>query len=300
MTESSRREFLQQAAAWGAAALAAAPLGKSMAVAAGPEEADVNFGLVTYQWGRDWDLPTLIRNCTTAKVLGVELRTTHAHGVEPSLTAPQRAEVKKRFQDSPVTLLGMGSAEGFHWPEAAKLRKAIESAKAFVVLSHDIGGSGVKVRPNDLPKGVPPEKTIAQIGQALNEVGAYGAGYGQQIRLEIHGGCARVPVIRQIMDIATHPNVRVCWNSNKQDLEAPGLEYNFNLVKARLGFTTHVRQMDTPDYPFQELLRLFVKARYRGWWLLEAGKDPAGDRVQALAEQKAMFDRMLVRARSGS
>jgi sugar phosphate isomerase/epimerase len=300
MIDPSRRDFLRQAASWGAAALAAVPLGKSAAVAADRGEAAISFGLVTYQWGRDWDLPTLIRNCTTTKVLGVELRTTHAHGVEPSLTTVQRAEVKKRFQDSPVTLLGMGSAEGFHWPEAAKLQKAIESVKAFIVLSHDVGGSGVKVRPNDLPKGVPPEKTIAQIGAALNEVGAYGAGYGQQIRLEVHGGCARLPVIRQIMDIATHPNVRVCWNSNKQDLEKPGLEYNFNLVKSRLGFTTHVRQMDTPDYPFQELLKLFVKARYRGWWLLEAGgKDPA-DRVQALAEQKLKFDAFLAKATSGS
>jgi len=127
-------------------------------------------------------------------------------------------------------------------------------------------------------------------------VGAFAADYGQQIRLEVHGGCARVPIIKQIMDVATHPNVAVCWNSNKQDLEDPGLEHNFNLVKARLGSTTHVRQLDIQDYPWQQLLELFVTARYDGWWLLEAGKDPAGDRVAALGAMRELFEQMYVKA----
>jgi len=41
----------------------------------------MRFGLVTYQWGKDWDLPTLIANCKKTGLLGVELRTQHAHGV---------------------------------------------------------------------------------------------------------------------------------------------------------------------------------------------------------------------------
>ncbi|MFI5381165.1 MAG: sugar phosphate isomerase/epimerase family protein [Tepidisphaerales bacterium] len=290
MIHTSRRDFLRHTAA----AAACAALAPAVAAADKPS---ISFGLVTYLWARDWDLPTLIRNCTTTKVLGVELRTTHAHGVEPKLTADQRTEVKKRFDDTPVKLVGLGSAEEFHSPDAKKREQAIETTKAFIKLSHDVGGSGVKVRPNDLPKGVPPEKTIEQIGKSLNIVGAFGADYGQQIRLEVHGGCARLPIIRQIMDVATHPNVAVCWNSNDSDKEQPGLEHNFDLVKARLGKTTHVRQLDTPGYPFQDLLNLFVKAGYNGWWLLEAGgKDPA-DRVAALAQQRELFEQMLLRTR---
>ena len=101
-------------------------------------------------------------------------------------------------------------------------------------------------------------------------VGEFGAGFGQQIRLEVHGGCARLSIIRQIMDVATHPNVGVCWNSNDEDLRKPGLESNFNLVKNRFRATTHVRQLDI-QYPFRDLMKLFWKANYRGWWLLEAG-----------------------------
>src|SRR5678815_3726396 len=68
----------------------------------------MKLGTVTYNIAKDWDVPTIIKNCTEAKFQGVELRTGHAHKVELSLTKEQRAEVKKRFQDSPVELMGLG------------------------------------------------------------------------------------------------------------------------------------------------------------------------------------------------
>jgi sugar phosphate isomerase/epimerase len=251
------------------------------------------FGLVTYQWGKDWDVPTLLKNCQAAGVYGVELRTGHAHRVEPSLSAPQRTEVRKQFADSPVAMVGIGSAEEFHSPDRATLARAIEATKAFVKLSHDVGGTGVKVRPNALPKEVAPEKTIEQIGKSLNVLGAFGADYGQQLRLEIHGGCSQTPIIKKIMDVADHPNVAVCWNSNPTDLQGEGLEANFDLVKARLGATTHVRPLEDAHYPFAKLMDLFVRHDVRGWWLLEAGDAPKGmDLVTALTRQRKMFDRL--------
>jgi tRNA/tmRNA/rRNA uracil-C5-methylase (TrmA/RlmC/RlmD family) len=57
----------------------------------------MKLGTVTYNLAMDWDIPTIIQNCTEAKFEGVELRTTHKHGVEVTLTKEQRAEVKKRF-----------------------------------------------------------------------------------------------------------------------------------------------------------------------------------------------------------
>jgi len=254
--------------------------------------ADMRLGLVTYLWGQDWDLDTLIKNCETAKLLGVELRTTHAHGVEPSLTPEQRADVKARFADTPVELVGIGSNENYDSPDPEKLKMAIEATKAFIKLSHDVGGSGVKVKPNSFHEGVPHELTIEQIGKSLNTLGAFGADYNQQIRLEVHGQCSKLPIIKSIMDIATHPNVAVCWNSNDEDLEGEGLEYNFNLVKNRFGDTAHVRELNIGDYPYQELMNLFVRMDYKGWILLEARTAPE-DRVAAMKEQLEIFNNMV-------
>ncbi len=292
----NRRSFLRQTAAVGLATSFAESHFLSLALAAEQAKPAIKFGLVTYQWGRDLPLPTLLKHCAAAGLLGVELRTTHAHGVEPKLNAEERLAVKQRFADSPVKLIGLGTAEEFHSPDPKVLERAIEATKAFIKLGHDVGGTGVKVRPNALPEGVPHEKTTEQIGKALNTVAAFGADYGQQIRLEVHGGCARLPIIKQIMDVATHPNATVCWNSNNSDQEPPGLEHNFNLVKSRLGFTTHVRELDTPGYDWQALANLFVRAGYKGWWLLEAGSTPPADRVAACIRQRELFEQLMAKA----
>ena len=255
----------------------------------------MKLGLVTYLWGQDWDLPTVIANCEKSKVLGVELRTQHAHGVESSLNRRQRREVKKRFADSPVTLLGPGTNFAFHHTDPAKLRRDIDGAKEYIKLSYDCGGSGIKVKPNDLPKGVPHEKTTEQIGKSLNELGRFAAEYDQVIRLEVHGACSKLPIMKAIMDVAEHPRVGVCWNCNSQDLDGEGLEYNFNLVKDRFGDTVHIRELNIGDYPYQELMNLFVKMDYNGWILLEARTKPK-DRVKALAEQRGVFADMVAKA----
>lgn len=287
----SRRELLTSSLIAGAGS-ALATLGGRTAVAARAEEPAIAFGLVTYMWGADWDLPTLLENCRKTNVLGVELRTTHAHKVEPELNERQRAEVAARFADSGVTCVGIGSDERLCHPDPERLKQALERCREFVRLSHDIGGGGVKVKPNDFHPGVPRERTIEQIGKALNELGEYAAGYGQQIRLEVHGKCAELPTIKAIMDVATHDNVFVCWNSNKTDLAGDGLEKNFHLVRPRFGSTCHVRELDSPDYPFPQLIQLLVQTRWEGWVLLEASSKPA-DRVAALARQRELFDKML-------
>ena len=296
MSQFSRREFLGVAAV--GASLAAGSLWQPRSAFAQERKgADIRFGLVTYQWGKDWDLPTLITNCTKAGTLGVELRTTHKHGVEPSLNEAERTDVRKRFADSDVKCVGIGSNERYDSPDAETLKKAIEATKAFIVLSHDVGGSGVKVKPDSFQKDVPREKTIEQIGKSLNQVAEFADGFGQQIRLEVHGQCCQLPTIKAIMDVADNPNVAVCWNSNPQDLEEPGLEHNFNLVKSRFGETVHIHRLESKAYPHQQLLDLFVKLDYSGWLMLEEGEVPKDPAAELLAQRK-LFDTMLEASRA--
>jgi len=253
----------------------------------------MKLGLVTYLWGKDWDIPTLIKNCSTAKLSGVELRIDHAHGVTTALSKEERKLVRKQFTDSPVRLLGMGTNQEYDSPDQEKLKQSIEGTKEYIKLSHDIGGSGVKVKPNRFHEDVPNEKTLEQIGKSLNEVGKFASDYGQQIRLEVHGrGTQQLPNIKTIMNIADNPNVTVCWNSNEQDLDGKGLEHNFNLVKDRFGDTVHVRELNIGNYPYQKLMSLFVKMNYDGYILLECRTDPE-DKVKALIKQREIFEKMI-------
>jgi sugar phosphate isomerase/epimerase len=293
MTILDRKTFLKQFSL-----LAGAPFvwSQSFAEELIWKKSDIQLGFVTYLWGKDWDVLTLIKNLTETKIQGVELRVEHAHKVMPELSKTERLEVKKKFTDSSVQIVGLGTNQQYDYPDLDRLKASIERTKEFIRLSADVGGTGVKVKPNALHKEVPTEKTLEQIGKSLNELAAYAADFNQQIRLEVHGEQTQeLPNIKKIMDWATHPNAAICWNCNPQDLNGQGFEYNFNLVKDRFGATCHVRELDRTDYPYSALLTNLVKMNYKGWVLLECHTNPE-DKVKEMKTQRDVFDRMLARS----
>jgi len=293
----SRRNFLAQGVRVAMGALATTTLTSCSSLGtadATKRSTRTRFGFTTYQWGKDWDIPTLIDNCSRAQAFGVELRTSqsYAHGVELELSAQQRGEVKKRFEDSPLTLVGLATSERYDSPDAEKLEAAIENTKSYIKLSRDIGGSGIRVFPNSFHNNVPREKTIEQIGNSLNIVGAFAADYGQQVRLEAHGNAGDLPTIRAIMDRVDQPSVRVKLNSDKRDTSGKGFEHNFNLVKDFLGDTLHLHNLKGTEFPYQLQMDLLVQMGWGGWQLLEAS-DKVPDRLQALIEQRQIWDGLL-------
>lgn len=285
----SRRSFLQKSIVAGAGLSLIDPF----SVRAMKKKSKMKLGLVTYQWGKDWELPTLISNCEKTGFDAVELRTQHAHGVETSLSASDRADVKKRFADSPVTCVGYGSNFDYHHVDQDRVKQNIQGTKDYLKLCKDIGATGIKVKPNGLPAEVAKEKTIAQIAASLNECGKYASDLGQLIRVEVHGKLTQqLPNMKAIFDQVTEKSVKVCWNCNDQDLLPPGLEDNFNSVKKWFGDTVHIRELNVGEYPYQQLMDLFVGMKYKGWILLEARTKPE-DRIAAMKEQLEVFNEMI-------
>ena len=251
----------------------------------------MRYGLVTYLWAKDWDLPTVIKNCEASQVLGVELRTTHPHGVEPTLTAEERRRVRAQIEDSGVRLWGLGTACEYHAPEPEVVQQNIETTREFIDLAHDLGAKGVKVRPNNLPDEVPVEHTLQQIGEALRQAGEHAAEKGVEIWLEVHGpGTSHVPHIRRIMEVANHRAVGVCWNSNQQDLVDGSVRENLELVREWI-LSVHVRDIYLPDYPWQELFNLLYQTGYGRFVLAEIPDSPEPDRI--LGYLKALWDARL-------
>jgi len=288
-TKSNRRDFLRTTG------LGLGALGLATTAGFGAEKPNPSFatpskirlGTVTYNLAKDWDLATILKNCQNAGFEGVELRTTHAHGVEVTLNKAQREEVKQRFRDSNVELMGLGSVFDYHTPDQTKLRKDMEATKEYIVLAHDVGAPGVKVRPNALPREVPAEKTLEQIGKSLRELGEFGDGYGVQIRLEVHGTeTSLLPNIKTIMDAAGHRNVGVCWNSNQTDLAGEGFDHNFNLVKAKI-FTVHMRDLYLDEYPFRKLLTGLNEIGFTGFCLAEIPE--SNDPVRVMKYFRGLF-----------
>lgn len=237
-------------------------------------------GIVTYNIAQDWDLPTIIKKLETLQYGGVELRTGHKHGVEVNLNTEQRKDVRKRFEDSPVDLAGLGSAFEYQSDDPAVVKKNIEGTKEYVRLAHDVGAPGVKVRPNGIPKGADPETVFKRIGEALHQVGEDALGFGIEIRVEVHGDRTQLlSNYAKIIAAADHPNVFVTWNSNPTDVLTDGtIKENFKLVAPKVR-EVHLRDLTDEKYPWRELFSLLADQRFEGYALAEipASSDP--DRV---------------------
>jgi sugar phosphate isomerase/epimerase len=286
-----RRNFIKTAALTTTAAIV--PMGvksaidqnKSKPVTLNPNP--LKIGVMTYTIAKDWDIETIIKNLTEAKYQTVELRTTHAHKVEVDLTAAQRADVKKRFKDSPLEVISLASGFQYHDPDAAVLKKNIEGTKEYIKLAKDVGAVGIRVFGNALPTGVPEEKTQQQIGKALAEVGEFGYNNGVEVRICVHGSKTNKPsVIKKIIDYSQNPHVYVNWNCNPEDTQEGGLEANFNLVKDRLK-GVHMHEMWMADYPYRQLFKLLSGIGYKGYCNAEIDGNP--DPVRFLKYYRALF-----------
>lgn len=239
----------------------------------------IQLGTVTYNIARDWDLPTILKKLEALKFQGVELRTSHAHKVEVDLTSAQRREVRKRFDDSPVELAGLGSAFEYQSTNPDEVRKNIAGTKEYVRLAHDVGAPGVKVRPNGVPRGANLDETLRRIGRALHEVGEDAAGFGVEIRVEVHGGTTQLlPNLARIIAYTDHPNVFVCWNSNPSDVVDDSIRSTFALVAPRVR-EVHLRDLTDEQYPWRELFALLDAQGYDGYTLAEIPESPDPDRV---------------------
>lgn len=294
-TTPSRRQVLT--GALGAAAGAhAMSLPSASAMPTGEKRfGKIRLGLATYTWGKDWDVAALIEKLPAAGVYGVELRTSMrwAHGVETTLTAKQRREVKKRFADSPVELAALACSERMDWPDPKRLKTAIDAAKAHVKLSHDVGSRSLRIFPNNFHRDVPRAKTIAQIARAASEVGAYAAELGQFVDLEAHGPAGELPTMAAIMKHVTQKTVRVRLNSDSRDTRGKGFDANFKLVKNHLARTVHIHNLKS-EFPYQRQFELLVAQGWEGWLLME-NSEKVPDRVQAIIEQRKIWEKMMAR-----
>ena len=263
--ECNRREMLKSStviaavAACGGPALAREP-GRTRT-----RRKPLRLGLMSYNVARNWDIATIIKNCTETGFEHVELRTTHAHGVEVTLSKSERQEVRKRFEDAGLKI-SLASGFAYHSPNAEELKKNIEGTKEYTLLARDLGAIGIRVFPNALltDKGIPEEQTLEQIGKSLGQVGDFANDYGVEIRVCVHGrGTNVVSRIKKMIDYAESPYVYVNWNCDANDAKGPGFDANFESVKDRIR-NIHMHEL-WDDYPYRRLFQLLRRSGYQGY-----------------------------------
>jgi sugar phosphate isomerase/epimerase len=278
----NRRNFLTSSAALTTGALSAV-------VPSQAAEGRFQLGSVTYNLLQNMDLETVITTLEKAGYAAVELRTGHKHGVEPSIDAAQRIQVRERFQRSKVKLLSYGTTCEFQSPDAAERRKQMDLAKSFVDLAKDTGAIAIKVRPNGLPAGVPVETTVRNISAGLHELGDYGQSKSIEVWMEVHGTKTQeFPLAAQILRAADHKNVGACWNSNPTDVVDGSVKQAFAALGSFIR-NCHITELPS-GYPYKEFFRLLRESGYNRYTLAEVAESKETDRF--LLYYKALWEQL--------
>jgi sugar phosphate isomerase/epimerase len=268
----NRRDFFLSTTAAAAAALIEPRLGS----AAEPVNPGFHLGCITYNTLKDFDVDTIIRILETAGFEGVELRTGHKHGVEPSIGPEERARVRQRFAQSKIRLVSYGTTCRFQSPDPAEREKQLIIAKQFVDLARDTGALGIKIQPMGFPEGVSKETTIQNFGNSLHQLGDYGASQKVEVWMEVHGrGTSDPPVAAAIVKAAAHKNVGVCWNSNDTDVKNGSVKESFELLGPYIR-SVHINELTNEQYPWRELFALLRGIHYDRYTFAEVAesKDP--------------------------
>ena len=279
----NRRSFIASSTA---ATATAALSGVTPAKAA---EGHFQLGSVTYNLLQNMDLETCIKTLEKAGFAAIELRTGHKHGVEPSIDAAARAQVRDRFTKTKVKLLSYGSTCEFESPDDAVRREQINIGKSFVDLAKDTGAMAVKVRPNGLPAGVPVETTVKNIASGLHELGDYGQSKGIEIWMEVHGSKTQeFPLASQILRAADHKNVGACWNSNPTDVVDGSVKQAFAALGGFIR-NCHITEL-TSGYPYKEFFKLLRESGYSRYTLAEVAESKEPERF--MPYYKALWENL--------
>ncbi|MDP2998225.1 MAG: TIM barrel protein [Bryobacterales bacterium] len=268
----NRRDFVLSTTA------AAAGLRLPAAAAATPGSGPgFHLGAVTYNTLKEFDVPTIIRVLEGAGFEAVELRTSHKHGVEPSMGREERARVRGLFEKSKVRLVSYGTTCRFQSPDPAERAKQLEIGKQFADLARDTGAIGIKMQPMEFPAEVPVATTIKNFGASLRELGDYGASRSVEIWVEVHGRASVPAVAAALMEAAGHKNVGLCWNSNPADIVNGSVKQSFELLKPWLR-SVHINDLANGRYPWRELFALLRGAGYDRYTLAEVGESKEPER----------------------
>lgn len=239
----------------------------------------MHLGLLTYNIAREWDLDTLLTKAKELLFEGVEFRVDakHAHGVELERTGVERKEIVQKIADSGLINCGLGSACRYDSPDEGKLRESIERTKALLQLNADLGAPGLKVFGNNFheDQGISKEATIEQVGKAVKECARTANDLGVELRFEMHGDFSPPEHCLKVLELADEPSLCLIYNSDRRDVVDGSVAQTIARVRK---FVKHIHMHDIvdPEYPHQEMLRIFKDSGYDGFAVAEiqASSDP--------------------------
>jgi sugar phosphate isomerase/epimerase len=272
----SRREFVQAAAAFLAAGCARA--GRGVAAASRLPLGFSTLGCPQWDWQRVLDF------AADYGYAAVELRGLQG---DMDLTkrpefAPARLEPARRaLTDRGLRVACLGSSANMHEMDPAKRAAQLEEARRFIQLARELRAPYVRVFGNEYVPGVPREAMLAHIATGLRELGDHARNENVTVLIESHGDFTDSPSLLEILQRTDSPAVALLWDAHHTYVgghEAPeetvrqlGRWIRHTHLKDSVPAGTDRRYVltGTGDVPVRRQVEALARSGYRGYYSFE-------------------------------
>lgn len=258
-----------------------------------PEGENMTFGWNTGGLAERWDLDMLLEIAKEAGVHGVELGAGHGHGVALTLSPEARDEVRSKFEQAGLELIGMSVPAILEGGSPEALMTAADMVKQHVRLSHDAGGSGVRLRLGSFKGGDAGVRD--KVAGVLRDLGDFAVGFGQELRLEADVGSGELAEVAGVLKAVDSAEVRAALRVDDAGVSAELLKKTFEQLSDGLGQTVvfDVKQEGGASV-YDALAACLVGTDYAGWTVLAVQGMEA---IEAVAKEKVLWERRVREAR---
>ena len=169
----------------------------------------------------DWRFDEIIEAAGRFGYHGIEFRCDagHNHGVEATTSALRRRELATRLERADIEPVCLATSLTFLDDDV------MDQVPARLELAGDIGFEGVRVFCGVQPPGMGRDQAINRAASQLRLAADFADEYGVQIWLETHDSAGKAMDAAEIVHLADHPAIGLCWdnlNTHRagEDLEA--------------------------------------------------------------------------------
>ena len=134
----------------------------------------------------------------------------HAHGIEVTATAAERAAFRKQAAASGIALACLATSLKYADPaaEAEMIRQTLER----IDLAADVGAPAIRIFGGQVPKDLPREKAIDQVAKCLSAVADRARARGVTICMETHDDWCDPAHVAAVLEKVNHPAIACNWD----------------------------------------------------------------------------------------
>ena len=145
---------------------------------------------------------------------GVEPRAQakHAHGVETSATAAERAAIKQKAADAGIAIACLATSCRYTAADAGELTAMMDESRALIALAGDIGAPCMRVFGGSIPEGMSREDATAQVADCLAALAPDAEAARVTLCVETHDSWCDANHLARVIKQVAHPSVMVNWD----------------------------------------------------------------------------------------